>query len=171
MKKILIAAIALLSIGAKVSAQQAVCPKDVPMVKMGGKINSLTLGSGSATASAVVTRDNTMALNTWYSKIDTVTNTGVDSIAQTVKSSTKRIYTWAYVNGYSGTNTSCTLALQRSGDVTNANAWVSVYTVTVTAGVKGYSYEFDAFGGDGFRWYLTGVGTHASAWYVGMKAR
>lgn len=173
MKNLLFPAVMIL-LTLTANAQQAVCPKDVPTLKTGGKLNSNTLGTGLATPSSVITRNNDLQ-PAWYSKIDTVSNTGADSLKQTVSSEVNSLYTWCYINGYSGTNTSCTLTLYAYGDMNNIASAVPVYTTTVTSGVKTYKYTFGSGGGGfeyaGFGWFLTGAGTHASAWYAGMKIR
>ncbi len=172
MRKFLLAVCALLFITAGVAmGQQAVCPKDVPTVKTGGKVNGATLGSGSATASSVMTRSVTP---TAYSKIDTVSNTAVDTFKQTVGSEVNSLYTWAYVDGISGTNTSCVLKLWGVGDPDNINSATGIQTYTVTAGTKVYPGLINSGIGmpyRGFWWTWTGSGTHSTAWHLGMVIR
>lgn len=179
---IILVACGLSSLTGNVFAQggQAMFPVRAKDVVTGGLINSSTRTGGSATASSVTTRSfTTFPL---YSKRDTVTNTGADTIYQGLSGQYANVYTWCSVTSISGTNTSCTVRLQATPDnVTGAGRtgdWVTIKTYTVSA--TGNPYEGDitkeASGGNGwnytnFRWIFTGVGTHSSSWQVGMSVK
>jgi hypothetical protein len=156
------------------SAQgQGVFLKQVPKVVTGGHFNSSTIAGGSASYSTVTQKDYTVF--PLYTKLDTVSNTGADTVTQKITGYNNSVYTWVHVNSISGTNTSCTVSLQVTGDVCSTNCytadWETVQTFTVSA--TGNPYKVLVNSGNGWpytnlRWIFTGVGTHSSSWYGGL---
>lgn len=152
-------------------------PTQTPKITMAGHFNSTTVAAGTSTTAALAEKTwlgNTQ--NVLYTKLDTVTNSGVDSFTATLKGNYNSVYTWCNATSISGTNTSCVVKLWASGDNSSntASTWVALYTATVTAtnpvgyhlvnsGVK-WPYSR-------FKWTFTGSGTHSTSWYGGVLIR
>lgn len=178
MKKIIIVAAMLLTATAmEVCAQgQGVFMKRVPKVITGGMFTSSTIAGGSNTLSAVAEKD--YSVFPLYTILDTVDNTGADTVYQQIKDYANQVYTWVHVNSISGTNTSCTVRLQVTGDAVTgagyAGDWKTVKTYTVSATGNPYDHLVNSdlgvpgWHGTNIRWIFTGVGTQSSSWYAGL---
>jgi hypothetical protein len=108
----------------------------------------------------------------WYTRRDTVNNTGADTFNQVISSrQVSSVYTWAVATQISGTNTSCTVRLWASADSGVGVSWIPLYTATVSAtNPVGYHVVNDGaiFPYRRLRWVFTGVGTHSTWWYCGL---
>ena len=110
----------------------------------------------------------------WYTKLDTVNNTGVDTFKQKLAGLNKDVYTWCHVNGISGTNTSCVIKVWASADSGKGVDFVLLQTFTVTATNPVANYTFNSGGiwtYTNFWWTFTGSGTQSSSWYSGFNTR
>ena len=108
----------------------------------------------------------------WYTKLDTVNNTGVDTFHEKISGPHEHVYTWCHVNGITGTNTSCVMKLYVSGDSSGGVDWgAPVYTASVTATNPVASYLFTGWPYTAMRWTFTGSGTQQSSWVSGLIVR
>lgn len=159
----------------EVHAQTPVYPVQISKFIMSGNFNSTTVAAGTKTTAALAEQSWSAAQNVLYTKLDTVSNTGVDSFLFTLKTAVNSVYVWAHANTISGTNTSCKVKLWVTGDnSTAASDWVVVDSATVGAANPVYSKLINA----GVKWpysraklTFTGVGTHSTSWYGGVLIR
>lgn len=163
-----------------VYAQQGVSPASRASIRTGGKFNSSTQAGGSASDTSLKTRKP--AEFPLYTKLDTVSNTNADTLYQYLYGPQWGVYSWVHVNSISGTNTSCVVKCQVTGDVARGTDWsvsggtkmdwYTVATYTVSATGNPYTCAFNS--GNmwlytNMRWIFTGVGTHSSSWYCGLN--
>lgn len=170
----LLAAAIIAVTGTTVDAQTGSYPAQTPTLVMSGHFNSTTAGAGTKTTSAMAERMWKQNENVLYTKLDTVSNTGVDTFKAVIKGEANSVYTWCRANLISGTNTSCTVRLLASGDNASANDYAVLYTATVTATNPVATYMFNSgnkWPYSKFWWVWTGSGTHSTSWYAGLLWR
>lgn len=140
-----------------------------------GDYNSATVAGGAKTTAArAQTVWTASASNPLYTKLDTVNNTGVDTMKGKLIGNYNGVYTWCHVNSISGTNTSCTVKLWASGDAGTGTDFVCLQTFTVSATNPVAYYTFNSGNGwlyTNFWWTFSGSGTHSSSWYSGLLVR
>jgi len=108
----------------------------------------------------------------YYTKTDTVTNTGVDTAKGKIAGPHESVYTWVHVTNISGTNTGCVVKLWASGDSSKGVDFVPIYTATVSAtNPVGYYLFTGGWPYTNFWWTFTGSGTQSSSWYSGAMVR
>jgi hypothetical protein len=169
MKKIFLCALVLGlagGTGITAKAQQAVCIAQTPKVIVGGKINSATLGSGSATAAAATTYN--AASFPLYSKIDTFTGSNSDTMAFNVVGTCNSVYTWTHITSIAGTNTTVVVKLWQSPDNVG---WDAVQSTTVSATPQHISYSATGNPAGYYKWTVGSGATQTSSWYSGLKVR
>ena len=141
------------------------------------KVTPLVVSSGAfkqPTAYAPVSATGTKQQFPWYTKLDTITNTGADTLTQKIGTVPNTVYTWVHTTGISGTNTSCTVKLQASADSNAGVDWITLQTFTVTATNPAGNYLVNTgatWPYTNLRWIFTGSGTHSTSWYGGLEIR
>ena len=107
----------------------------------------------------------------WYTKLDTVTNTGVDTFKGKLIGPHESVYTWCHVTGISGTNTSCTVKLWTSADSSGGVDFIPIATFTVSATNPVANYLWTNWPYTNWYWTFTGSGTQVSSWYSGLYVK
>ncbi len=175
MKRIFIAAVAILAITVSAEAQQKVCPGQSPLIVMAGDYNSTTLAGGAKTTPLRAEKvwKASLGQNRLYTSLDTIDNTEATRFYSTLNGNYASVYTWLGVTSISGTNTSCTAKLYVSADAVYSVNPVCVYTATVTANTtiahlinSGEEWPYSSW-----FWDIQGVGTHSTSVYSGALVR
>lgn len=151
------------------SAQSGMYIHSPKRIVTGGDYNSSTFDGGSETKSDVIARD--FSVFPLYSSLNAVSDASLDTASQKIASYCNSVYTWAYVSAVTGTNTSCVLTLEVSGDYGAGINWQPIQTYTLSGNDTSYGHVFTGWPYTNFRWRFTGIGTHATAWYCGFMPR
>lgn len=176
MKKIILVLLAA-GIAATAEAQIIrVVPAQAEEITLAGHFNSVTEAGGATSTAAMAqkTYKASSGQNVLYTRKDTVTNTGTDTLRFKLVGPYNSVYTWCHATSISGTNTSCTAKLYVTGAQSYLTDPVEVYSVTVGSTNPIGKHLFNSGVGwpytNGF-WVFTGVGTHSTSWYGGLHVK
>ena len=111
----------------------------------------------------------------WYSKLDTVNNTGTGKKSFKIATKVSSIYTWCHVTSISGTDSNCTMTLWASADSSLGVDSIQLYTSKIATTITN-PYGLLINSGNGWPytnawWTFHGTGTHSTSWYCGLMIR